>query len=252
MAGASSSELTQKVLTVLSALAQRGERGMRLSDVARATQIPRPTVHRIMQELMDAGFAARSESGSYGLGRAVFELALSAPSPIRDITTLREVAQDLADRCGDTVYVAIRQFDGVNYVVRAEGDYPLQTGVPVGTNRSLAHSYAGFALLPFVDPQQRERIVAKRLAALTAQEAARTQTAFDELKHQVLTTGYCSAADLVLPGVTGLSAPIRAPQGAPYAAIAISTISARLPPERIETVARSLLTAERHMRGCFS
>ena len=252
MSGTPSSELTKKVLAILTALAQRGESGIRLIDAARATQIPRPTVHRIMQELVDGGFVARSEAGTYSLGSAIFELALSAPSPIRDITALRKLTQSLADRCGDTVYVAVRQFDGVNYVVRAEGDYPLQTGVPVGTNRSLANSYAGFALLPFVEAEQRERVIAKRVADLVPEEADAARAVFADLENQVLTRGYCWAADIVLPGVTGLSMPIRSSQGAPYAAIAISTVSARLPYERIESLGRSLMVLERQMRSCFA
>ncbi|WOF22843.1 helix-turn-helix domain-containing protein [Microbacterium betulae] len=252
MPAEASSELTRKVLRILAALAQRGESGIRLVDAARATQIPRPTVFRILKELADSGFVTKAESGTYALGHAVFELALSAPAPIVDITTLRALARSLADRCGDTVYVAVRQFDGVNYVVRAEGDYPLQTRIPVGTNRGLANSYTGVALLPFVEAEQRARAIAARLDGLDADAADAVRATIADLMSQIATRGYCSAPDLVLPGVAGLSTPIRAGRGAPYAAIAISGVSPRLPAERIEPLARLLLATEKQMRACFA
>ena len=239
-------------MKILSALAQRGENGIRLVDASRATQIPRPTAFRILKELTESGFVTKAESGTYALGHAVFELALSAPAPIVDITKLRELARSLADRCGDTVYVAVRQFDGVNYVVRAEGDYPLQTHIPVGTNRGLANSYAGIALLPFVEADQRARAIATRLSGLDLGAADAVRATIESLITQITTRGFCTAPDLVLPGVAGISTPIRTLRSAPYAAVAISAISSRMPAERIEPLARHLLTTEKQMRACFA
>lgn len=249
---AASSELTRKVVSILTALAQRGESGIRLVDAARVTELPRPTVHRILKELMDAGFVTRADSGTYGLGPAVFELSLGAPTPIVDMAGLRDAAQALADRCGDIVYVAVRQFDGVNYVVRAEGDYPLQSRIPIGTNRALANSYAGVALLPFLDSERRERAIASRLRGLDPDAADSVRARIEDLIAQVRTRGVAAAPDLVLPGVSGMSTPIRTPQTVPYAALAISAISARLPEDRIGPLARLLLATEKQMRGCFA
>ncbi|WP_072803252.1 IclR family transcriptional regulator [Rhodococcoides yunnanense] len=249
----SSSDLTRRVLQILTTLAQRGETGIRLVDVARSTEIPRATVHRILKDLIDAGFVTKADSGTYALGYAVFELALSAPAPIMDFTGLRDMARSLADRCGDTVYVAVRQFDGVNYVIRAEGDYPLQTRIPVGTNRPLARSYTGIALLPFVGAEQRARAIAARVEGLEPDVADSIRATIADLNSQVITQGYCdcSATDFVLPGVAGLSTPIRTDR-TPYAAVAISAVSPRLPSERIEPLARLLLATEKQMRACFA
>ncbi|MEV5411170.1 IclR family transcriptional regulator C-terminal domain-containing protein [Thermopolyspora sp. NPDC052614] len=248
----SSSDLTRKVVRILSALAQRGERGVRPVDIARVTGIPRPTVYRILRELMDSDFVAKAESGTYALGPAVFELALSAPTPILDISRLRDVAQSLANRCGDTVYVAVRQFDGVNYIIRAEGSYPLQTHVPVGTSRGLANSFTGIALLSSVDAERRELAIARRVAGLADDEASALRAQLDDLIGQVRTRGYCAVPEIVLAGVSGVATPIRTGGGSPYAAVSISAASARMPPERIELLGRLLLATEREMRPCFA
>ena len=141
-------QVVERVAKILGAISSHGAAGARLKDIAIDVGIARPTVHRLLGELGAVDFVLQRPDKRYTLGPALFSLGLSAPSPIRDIARIRQLAQGLADHCGDVVYVALRKFDGVHYLVRAEGSYPIRTHL-VSENQSkpFTASYSGLALL---------------------------------------------------------------------------------------------------------
>lgn len=243
--------LVRKIAGLLAAVAEAGRSGTRLIDLTRQLETPRPTVHRWLKELVEVGYVERHGT-RYAIGPGVYPLALSAPLPIRDFHRLQDSAQALADECGDTVYVGVRHFDGVSYVVRAEGSYPLRSQVAIGEHRSLAQSYCGIALLASVDAAERDRVIAARVAETSAELAVGRETALRAMVEQVTTQHYCWGNDMALPGLAGIAAPIPAGHGAPQAAVSISAPTLRMSPARVRPLARRLLATARDMRECFS
>jgi DNA-binding IclR family transcriptional regulator len=243
--------LVRKIAGLLGAVAETGRSGTRLIDLTRQLETPRPTVHRWLKELVEVGYVERHGT-RYAIGPGVYPLALSAPFPIRDFHRVQDSAQALADECGDTVYVGVRHFDGVSYVVRAEGNYPLRSQVAIGEHRSLAQSYCGIALLASVDAAEQDRVIAARVAETPPELAAGRETALRSMLGQINTLHYCWGNDMALPGLAGIAAPIPAERGVPWAAVSISAPSLRMPPARVGPLARRLLATARDMQDCFN
>lgn len=229
--GGARSQVVQRTCTVLRALAGFGHAGGRLLDVTTATGLSRPTVHRILQTLADERFIQQLPSRRYRLGTAMFEIGMSAPSPVGDLEPFRRLVQRLADSCGDTVYFAIRRDDLAFYLLRCEGAFPVRTHV-VDTNQTLplVRSHSGRALLASLDEEKADEIIRRaegtKLFGATDPDGLREEIDF------VRRNGYGWARDVTLIGVAGLTVPVPNANGRSYLALTISSISQRLDRDR--------------------
>lgn len=235
-----------RAAVILNAVARASGEGARLVDLSNETGIARPTVHRMLQELMSVGFINQGEDRLYRLGSSLFMLGLNAPSPGWDLAAIRPIAERLAAETGDTVYLAARQFDGVHYLLRVEGDYPIRAHlVDVGDTKPFTSSYSGLALLADLPASEQEKALASR--TFDVPEGWLGDTDVDALLRSKLADvqqlGYCGGASVVMPGVSGLAAPIASATQRPYMAISISAVEARLTPQRISDLAPLLLSA---------
>ncbi|GAA1466416.1 IclR family transcriptional regulator [Microbacterium thalassium] len=239
-----------RVNSVLTAIGAGGENGVRLKDLADATGIARPTVHRLLQDMAEVEFVTQLSDRRYALGPALFWLGLGAPPALPAMPAVRAVAQALADAVGDTVYVSMRVPDGVRYILRAEGDFPIRTHVvAVGETKPFTSSYSGLALLATLPEETREH--ALRNIVVSAPPGWASTMGLDETMRaaidHVRAHGWCAGPGLVMPGVAGIAAPVPDPSGVPVAAISISAVEARLPRERAEQLAPQLMAAARRI-----
>lgn len=238
-----------RVSAVLHAIAHAGEQGVRLVDLAAQTGIARPTVHRLLQDLVAVGFVAQLHDRRYGLGPELFWLGLDAPPALPNLPAVRALAQNLANVSGDTVYVGVRRPEGVRYVIRAEGGYPIRLHlVAVGETKAFTSSYSGLALLGTLPAEARE--AALHDIVVDAPEPwgdeQFVENAIRSSIEQVRTRGWCVGPSLIMPGIAGIAAPVPNRDGTPVAAISISAVDTRLSASRAEELApRLLATAAR-------
>ena len=232
---------------ILHALASAGAEGARLTDLTASTGLSRPTAHRILKDLTVQGFVSQDgETSRYLLGRELVMLALSAPPLPWDLPSLQSIAQSLADDVGDTVYVSTRTLEGVRYLVRAEGDFPVRAlMVGVGEVKPFTSSYSGLALLASSPPEVVSRALDAHLTDAPDGwwEQQQSETQMRAQLASVTDRGYCGGPGLVMPGVSGLAAPVHRSAGQPVLAISISAIDARLDDTRISQLAPRLLRA---------
>lgn len=239
-------QVVTRVAELLSRISREGPRGARLKDLALDTGIARSSVHRLLGELCAVKLVQQGPDRRYTLGQAMFSLGLSAPSPIRDFQRLRALAQALADECGDVVYLSLRQFHGVHYLLRAEGDYPIRTHlVSVGETKPFTASYSGLALLAHMD-EETQRQALHRLALDAPEDwiqahRARLERSLREHLADTQRLGYCAGPNTVMPGVAGMAAPVLSRSQKPYMALSISAVEHRLNPDRVQALAPSLL-----------
>ena len=236
---------------IMQAIATAGLEGARLTDLTEYTGLSRPTTHRILKDLAAEGLVSQDgESSRYRLGHELFLMALNAPSPDWDLPILRGIAQELADDVGDTVYISARELAGVRYLVRAEGSYPVRAlMVEPGDVKPFTSSYSGLALLASTGAEAQSRALAAHLTDAPEgwwdeQHSDRQMRAQME---QVVRAGYCGGPGLVMPGVSGMAAPVLRNGALPLLAVSISAIDARLDDERIRELVPRLLHAARHI-----
>ena len=245
-------QVIDRVARVLMEISRQGASGARLKDIAISTEIARPTVHRMLNELLQVGFITQLADRRYALGPTLFSLGLSAPNPIHDLTAIKQIAQSLADYCGDVVYVALRKFDGVHYLLRVEGNYPIRTHVvSVNDSKPFTASYSGLALLNALSEAERREAI-NRLALDAPRDwveknRRQLERQIREKIAEVRTLGYCAGKNIVMPGIAGMAAPIPSATRSAYMTISISAIEERLSADRIKELAPRMLKAAREI-----
>ncbi|WP_459589337.1 IclR family transcriptional regulator [Corynebacterium camporealensis] len=249
-----SPHVINRAAAILEAVASAGAAGARLLDLAEQTGISRPTVHRMLTSLRKVGYIEQLDSKRYVLGQQLALLGLAAPPPLLQFTELQTVAQELADKIGDTAYISARYFHGTYYLARAHGSFPVRMeSVEVGEIMPLTSTYSGIALMSQLPEEQQESLL-ERMEHTVRKEW--TQIVTPEHKDTVRAAirhcqdlGYLYGEEYVLPGLTG--AAILAPPvaGMPQVVVSISAIKSRMPEHRKEEVLSALSDAAQHVQA---
>lgn len=121
-----------------------------LSELARRSGVPKASVHRLCQELLEWGLLERAEPGTgYRLGLLLFEMGqrVSRQRLLRD-AALRPMEELLA-ATGATVHLAIRAGLDVLYVEKLTGLRPVAEPSSVARRLPLHATATGKVLLAF-------------------------------------------------------------------------------------------------------
>ncbi len=132
-----------KTLVVLEALADHS----RVADIAGHTRLPKPTVHRILQTLVQHGFARSDGKGSYVGGPRILSLAGRFLQRLDIAEQVRPILRDLQERTGWTVHLALLSGDEAVYVAKLEGANPYTLASRVGMSLRLHCTSIGKAIL---------------------------------------------------------------------------------------------------------
>ena len=123
-------QLVGRVSALLRTISAHEPDGVSTSDVARATDLARPTVHRLLTSLADEGLVDRDpKSGRWALGPELYLLGAAAATRY-DITDLAgDVLRDLARETGESAYLSVRRGDETVCLASEEGSFPLRSHV---------------------------------------------------------------------------------------------------------------------------
>ncbi|MCW2946483.1 MAG: hypothetical protein JWR24_3200 [Actinoallomurus sp.] len=148
---------TEKVLAVLQALADHE----RIADISGATGLPKSTVHRILQSLVEHRFALNAGDGHYIGGPRILTLAdglMGRFDPAQHADgTLRRLRKDT----GHTVHFGLLAGDDVVYAAKVEGRKPYRMPSRVGMSVRLHTTAIGKAILATMTDEAVSAIVGR-------------------------------------------------------------------------------------------
>lgn len=146
-----------KTLSVLEALADHS----RIADIAKASGLPKPTVHRILQTLVRHGFARTDGQGSYVGGPRILSLAGRFLQRLDIAEQVRPILRELQERTGWTVHLALLSGDEAVYVAKLEGAKPYHLASRVGMSLKLHCTSIGKAILATMSDEEVRAIVGR-------------------------------------------------------------------------------------------
>jgi DNA-binding IclR family transcriptional regulator len=231
----------ERAAAILRVLADRHREGARLADVSTTTGLSRSTAHRLLAALVQLGLAEQdATSGCFYPGLALLGLGAAAANRHNLAELAGPYAQRLADRTGDTVYVAVRSGNDAVCVDRSEGGFPNKIlSWNVGDRRPLGISASGLAILSALPDEDVTSIIeanATRIEALTGHDRA----AVVGLVEQTRRNGYALNAGYSAPGMAAVAVPIRGTQNEPVGSVCVAAIESRLDAQRCQTIVRWL------------
>lgn len=232
-------------VVLLKLLATSGTRGLALTELASAAQLPHPSVHRLLGQLIAERLVVLNpETKKYRLGPLVFELGV-AGTTMYDIRDICEPAMtNLARLTEDTVYLVVRSgFDAV-CMHRVEGSFPIRTLVlEVGSRRPLGVGAGGLAILAAVEPGQRQEIIDRVAPNLSAFGTLSPQ-ALEESCAQTHDMGYAVIQNRVSLGVTAVGMHFDDSMNQPVGALSVAALTQRMPKSRVQAIATHLREAK--------
>jgi DNA-binding IclR family transcriptional regulator len=171
-----------KALALVSAIADRHDT-VRLSDLAEAVALPRPTTHRLLKALEASGFVGRVVS-HYQLGNRFFELGEAARWSAYG--ELRERAQSplaaLFEQGGSAVHLAVLEGTDVLYLEKITGSAGSRIPTRVGSRMPATCTALGKAMLAFSPPEVLRAALCMPMARVTAYSLVDPRRLMDELK----------------------------------------------------------------------
>lgn len=181
-----------------------------MSEIARACDLPMPTVHRILSTLRTHGMLSREESTKrYHLGLAAMELGERA----RTVTGLRVLALPvlgrLAEDTGETALLTVLNAacDRSVCLERVESSQPLRLSVEPGRQLPLHAGASQKILLAFMSEDDIERVISQGLEKLCNATITKPDTLREELA-SIRRTGRAMSYEETNPGVWGLAVPV--------------------------------------------
>jgi sugar lactone lactonase YvrE/DNA-binding IclR family transcriptional regulator len=239
----------QKGLAVLDAVGD-ADRPQRFKDLVEATGLPKGTLHRILQALIEQRLVRIDERDStYRLGHRLFELA----HKVWGAFDLRGAAAPELDRLaretGETVTLA--EIDGAEALYIDERNSGQAFGLRIGVGRRApCHATAvGKAMLAVLPPPEQAALLG-RLAL--ERFTPRTITVRRELAVDLALArarGYALSEEEHLEGVVAVAVPVLDHRGVPIAALGLLGPRERLSEDQLHSTGRSLMEASRRISG---
>lgn len=196
---------------LLRALATNG-RSMMLRDLAKNAEMPAAKAHRYLVSFMRMGLVEQdANTGRYDLGGFSLELGLASLARLDPVRLAAPVLEDLCERIGETVALAMWGNHGATCVRWIESGGPITVTLRTGVVLPLTTSATGLAFSAFyrspylkrqLDAELRASAEATKstLAAVTRQLEAQ----LEEIRHH----GLSRAGGSLIPGINGFSAPV--------------------------------------------
>ena len=198
--------VTSRALALLGAFDEHHRR-LTLTELADRAELPMPTAHRLVGELVAWGALARSSTGEYAVGRRLWDIGLLAPVQ----TGLREIASpylhDLYGATLATVHLAVRDGTSALYVDRLAGHASVPVVSSIGSRLPLHATGVGKVLLAHA-PVEVQHAVLADLPRITPYTITQPGLLRRQLA-RVLRDDYATTVEEMSLGACSVAVPIR-------------------------------------------
>lgn len=224
---------TLRLIGLLEVVAGK-DQGFTLQGLAEDTGLPKPTLHRMLQQLEGAGLLQREADGRhYGTGARLRRLAENLLLNSSRHGARHAVLRHLVEEVGESCNLTALSGGEVVYLDRVETAAPLRFYLHPGSRVPAHCSASGKMFLAQMTPAQRRRLLAH--AALTAY-TAKTLTDLNALEDEfrrIRRDGYALDNEEFLPGLLCAAVLVPTQGGRSNLCVAVQAPIMRLTPDKV-------------------
>lgn len=229
-----------KALAVLDQLTQ-SRRPIGLAEVAELVDLPRQTVHRILQQLAGAQLILRApQKDRYVVGPALMQLSVQALSSLNTATPVRAVLETLVEETGETCNVGILDQDEIVYIERMDGPSPLRLQLQIGSRVPIHCTAIGKLLVANQHKNVRTRILNARALRQFTNNTLTNVAALESKFAKIRSEGYSFNDEEYVDGLTAFAVAIPGHKNRAIAALAVHAPSTRMDLEKALTYLPSM------------
>jgi len=234
-----------KGIAIVNLLAAHRE-GMRLTDLVSQVDLPRGTVLRLLDAMIDAHLVRHSPDGRYRLGPrcAVWGSEFLASLELREVAS--DVMARLVEVSNETCHLGVPEGQSVLYIHKVESQHSLRMVSRVGGMNPLHCTGLGKAILAFMSPEDQDRYLAEPLERRTANTIVAPEILRAELE-RMRNRGYAIDDVENEIGVRCIGAPIFNHLGELVGSISLAGPTMRMTWERTEHLIGPLTEAAREI-----
>jgi IclR family KDG regulon transcriptional repressor len=223
------------------------ERGLTVTEVSRAFDIPKSSAFGILRTLKDRGYVERKGDDRYGLTLKLFGLGSALIASLDLRKQLYPLLKELTERSGITGHIAVLDNGYAVYVEKAEVLGAIRLTTNVGKRMHVHSTAIGKALIANLSENEIGQIIAERgLPRLTA----RTITDPDDLKLElarVRSLGYAVSGEENEVGVRAVAAPIFNHDGRTAAAVNLGGATLQIKTKHLPSLGELVRSYARQM-----
>ncbi len=221
-----------KAIGILDILASNPDTGISLTELSQSIDMPKSSTHRYLVTLQELGLADRKIGDRFFLGTKVIELAgaFLVKSDLRNASL--EVLNDLAEKSGETIHLALPSGTEVVYIEKVESKHALVMSSHIGARVPMYCSALGKAILAFSDGELLSAVLKNPLTQRTPNSITTPEALINELQ-LIKSRGFAIDNEENEISIRCVGAPIFDYTGAPIAAISVSVPRTRMDQDRI-------------------
>ena len=232
-----------RVLDILS----EASGAVRFNALQEGTGLPKGTLHRIVQTLLDERYLQETETG-YRLGSRPFQLA----HRVWDGFDLRGAAapelERLARDIGEATRLAVLDNGQTLYIDQRDAQREVRIGSAVGQRVPLHATALGKALAAHLDEGARRRLFASDLAAITDHTVTNIE-ALDREFNMIKARGYAVSIGENHEELAAVAAPVLDHSARPIGSVGIVGPAYRLDEAKLHALGREVIEAGRRISG---
>lgn len=230
-----------KAIHILKGLAEGGQDGVRLVDLAQSLELSQPSAHRLLKTLIAANLVEQlPDRKAYALSLEFFVMATHARQRSGMLGLARPSLLRLSATLNDTIFLLVRSnFDAV-CLDRVEGPYPIRsfTG-DIGGKVPLGIGQGSLAILAFLPEEEREAIIRFNMPRIL-DKASVDEVDLRIMIAEVREAGAATFNFNMIDGMAGVGVPVLDRGGNAVAALSVGTLASRLTDKRLQTVVEML------------
>jgi DNA-binding IclR family transcriptional regulator len=207
-----------RVLEIIE-LVSISERPLSPADLAFTLDIPKPSIHRLLQQLEADGFVQTDWRGLIIPGTRLVKTAIGVLTS-NSLENLRlSVLQRLATEVGETCGIAIPNNLEMVYTDRVESYWPLQLYLRIGGNVPVWCTSSGKLYLSSLPKAQRKRLISNMPLQAVTRNTLVDKLQLEVSLEEIAQTGVGVDDEEFVAGMVALSVPILSPEGHYFASL---------------------------------
>ncbi|WP_051059264.1 IclR family transcriptional regulator [Nocardiopsis lucentensis] len=233
-----------RAITILELLA-RGEMGV--TEIAAELGVHKSTASRLVYTLQARQLVEQhGERGRFSIGIGMLRFAGAVAGQLDIVQIGNPVCEELAERLGETVNVAVLDSANAINVSQALGTSAVAAQNWIGQRTPSYATASGKALLAYTPPGELDELLAGELVSYTARTITDPQELGEVLK-RVAEDGYATSFEELEPGLHAIAVPVFGAGQDVIAAISASGPAYRLSKKRIPEVVEELRQGARDL-----
>lgn len=228
--------------------------GLALSTLASALDIPLSATHRLLADLIAAGYVRQdAHDGHYRLTIKLVSVGLSFLSASGVVDIAQPLLDRLAAEAGELVRLAVVDGDDLIFVAKAQGaTRGLRYDPDMGLSVALSCSAAGHAWLSTMDDDAATALLSRKGLARREDHGPKAPTTLKAVLAFVRAArrrGYSTIDEVFAPGMSAMAAPIIDARRRTLGVVTIAGPAIRLNAQRMLELAPELIATAREMAG---